>query len=142
MKKLKTILVAFLMLSGTLLASAHTQPEQDKGTLAFSITAYLNMVNSGNTKDYAAVLADDVKFNTTRGGKIITHGKSEELEFIRRVGNVKQNCKTEYSTINTADNFCVIKVTMTYDSFTKENIISFSKTDNGWKITDVTSVFK
>ncbi|TAF43458.1 MAG: hypothetical protein EAZ51_05460 [Sphingobacteriales bacterium] len=141
MKKLKTLLVAFTVIGTTLLSNATIQNPQEKGTLAYSIETYLNMINLGETKKYATILADDVKFNTTRNGKIITHGKSEELNFIRSMGNVKQNCKTEFSTISTSENFSIIKVKMIYEGFTKENIVSFSKTDSGWKITDVTTVF-
>lgn len=42
----------------------------------------------------------------------VSHGKTQELDFIRKVGYVKQHCKTNYKTISSDDNFCVIKVKM------------------------------
>jgi hypothetical protein len=141
MKTLKTILIAIVIALTTSLANAKTLPDQSKCTLQFSITAYLNMVTNGTYKDYASILADNVKFNSTRNGKLVSHGKQEELDFIRRIGFVKQNCKTEYETLSSDDNFCVVKVRMIYENFTKENIISLAKTDKGWMITDVTSMF-
>lgn len=141
MKNLKTLLFAFIIAFTTLAAKADVKPSQDKTTLEFSISAYLNMVNNGNSTDYANILSDEVKFNTTRNGKIISHGKSEELKFIKAVGNVKQNCKTEHEILKSDDNFCLVKVKMIYEGFTKENYISFAKTSKGWQITDVTSVF-
>ena len=141
MKNLKTILLAIIIATTALVAKANTVPEQNKETLQFSIAAYINMVSLGNSKDYASILANDVKFNSTRNGKLLSHGKKEELDFVRRVGYVKQNCTTAYETISTDDNFCVVKVRMIYEGFTRENIISLAKTDKGWMITDVTSVF-
>lgn len=141
MYNLKTFFVAIIITATTLLANANTQFKNENGSLDYTIEAYLEMVNLGNVKNYASVLADDVKFNTTRNGKLISHGKTEELNHIRRVGIIKQNCKTECQTINSDDSFCVIKVKMIYENFTKENFISLSKTENGWKITNVTSVF-
>ena len=141
MKNLKTILLAIIIATTALLANANTLPEQNKETLQFSIAAYVSMATLGNSKDYASILANDVKFNSTRNGKLVSHGKKEELDFIRRVGFVKQNCTTAYETISSDDNFCVVKVRMIYEDFTKENIISLAKTNKGWMITDVTSVF-
>ncbi len=140
MKNLKLLLFATLILATVFVANA-TTPNKPKATLEFTINAYLDMANNGNTKEYATLLADNVKFNTTRNGKLISHGKTEELDFIRKVGYVKQNCKTEYETISADDNFCVIKVKMKYDGFTKENYVSLSNSNRGWQITDVTTVY-
>lgn len=141
MKNLKTLLFVLTIAITSTFANASIQPNQDKTSLEFSISAYLNMINNGNSADYANILSDDVKFNTTRNGKIITHGKSEELKFMKMVGNVKQNCKTEHEILKSDENFCLVKVRMIYEGFTKENFISFAKTANGWQITDVTSTF-
>lgn len=138
MKTLKIFLLTALLIATNLVANATTKP---KTTLAFAIEAYLKMVNSGDASDYATVLAYDVKFNSSRNGKLISHGKTEELDFIRRVGDVKQNCKTEYETVSANDTFCVIKVKMAYDGFTKVNMVSLANNSRGWQITDVTTVY-
>ncbi|TAH00006.1 MAG: hypothetical protein EAZ15_10045 [Sphingobacteriales bacterium] len=140
MKTLKSLLFATLILATVFVANA-TTPKKPKPTLEFTINTYLSVLNSGKISDYANLLADNVKFNSTRNGKLFSHDKTEELDFIRRVGYVNQNCKTNYETVSAENNFCVIKVKMVYEGFTKENFVSLTNSDKGWQITDVTTVY-
>lgn len=140
MKTFKLLLFAILLIATTFVANA-SKPKKPKPTLEFTINTYLSVLNSGKTSEYAKLLAHNVKFNSTRNGKLFNHGKTEELNYIRQVGNVNQNCKTNYETISADDNFCVIRVKMIYEGFTKENFVSLANTNKGWQITNVTTVY-
>ncbi len=142
MKSLKMLIVAFTVLASSVIAKADEGTKMaDKASLKFSIAAYVDMLKNGNSADYISILSENVKFNHSRNGKIISHGKKEEINFINSLGRVKQNCKTDYSILSTGDKYCLVKVRMVYETFVKEDFISLSQSEKGWQVTDVTSVF-
>ena len=111
-------------------------------TMTYCIDTYIEALKLGYCTDYAAVIADHAKFNLNRNGKLFTHGKSEELKAHGKNNKITQNCDVNYNVITSSENYALINISMKYDFFTRENIVSLSKINDSWKITEVNSVFK
>jgi hypothetical protein len=134
-------LMAFAFV-GTIAFASPADKKAVQKTMTHCIDTYLETLKSGYSADYAAIIADHAKFNLNRNGKLYTHGKSEELKSHGKNSKITQNCELNYNVITASENYALINVSMKYDFFTRENIVSLSKINNSWKITEVNSVFK
>ena len=137
---IKTILFAFVAIVGF---STLTKADDLKDrNIQYSVNSFVNKIKTGKSADLASILSEDVKFNMSRNGKILTHGKNEELAFNKKNENVIQQCKVETATLVNTANYSLVKVSSIYEGFTREDFITLIKTKNDWKITDVTTNFK
>ncbi|WP_423149144.1 nuclear transport factor 2 family protein [Rubrolithibacter danxiaensis] len=141
MKALKTILLVFIVVAAQQVSKAAVDGNDEKAVKNV-INTYLDAFCHGKLKGFSQLLDENVKFTTERGDKIITYTKSEMLDALRKSANVEQNCKTDYSIIENLPNQMVVKVNMKYESFTKENFVTLTESENGWKITHVSTAFK
>ena len=64
------------------------------------------------------------------------------LEFFKSNKNIEQICTTSTSIVESNNNVAIVKVSMKYDDFVRNNYVTIANTGNGWKITNVYSVFK
>jgi hypothetical protein len=141
-KKFLTAIICFVLLSVSTLVMADEKNIYKK-SMSFSIETYIDVLKSGYNADYASIIAYDAKFNINRNGSTITHYKTEELKFSNNKNNAAtQNCHVSYKIITASDNYALVTVSMQYENFTRENIVSLSKNKDSWKITEVNSVFK
>ncbi|WP_026902867.1 nuclear transport factor 2 family protein [Pedobacter glucosidilyticus] len=141
-KNFLTAIVCFVLLSVSSTVMAD-EKNIDKKSMSFSIGTYIEVLKSGYHADYASIIAYDAKFNINRNGNTVTHYKADELKFNNNKNNAAtQNCKISYKIITASDNYALVTVSMHYENFTRENIVSLSKIKDSWKITEVNSVFK
>jgi len=140
-QKLLFLLFAFAFIGSTSFAKPDDKKAAQK-TMSYSIDTYVEVLKSGYSADYASIIADHTKFNLNRNGKLFTHGKSEELKAHAKNSAITQNCDVNYTVITASENYALINVSMKYEFFTRENIVSLSKINDSWKITEVNSVFK
>lgn len=139
---LKTTLVAVVMMFAALNIVKADDLTDSKKSMHVSINAYVNLIQKGNITNMEKLFAEDAKFNITRNGKIITHNKKEEMAFLTKNKNLQQQCSVVSSVIINTNNYSLVKVSMVYDNFTRENYVTMIKSGNDWKITDVSSDFK
>lgn len=143
---MKTQKLFFILMVFTITGSAAFAKPNDSKTfqkaMSFCINTYVQILKSGYCSDYASIIADHAKFNLNRNGKVHTHGKSEELKAHGKKNQIVQNCDVNYTVITANENYALVNVSMKYESFTRENIVSLSKINDSWKITEVNSVFK
>lgn len=135
-----TIIIALL-----LAANSFAKPNDKKSiqkTMSFSIDTYIETLKSGYNNNYSIIIADDAKFNLNRNGKVHSHGKSDELKLHSKNNITTQNCDITYNVITASENYALVNVSMKYEFFTRENIVSLSKQNDVWKIKEVNSVFK
>lgn len=143
--KTKTLfnLVIALMLTATASFADQDDKKAEKKTLTFSIDSYIDQLKTGYDENYASILASDVKFNLNRNGKTLTHGKAKELEsYSKKNEGQIQNCEIDYKVITSSDSYALLNVTMQFEGFSRENIVTMSKINDSWKIVEVNSVFK
>ncbi len=141
MKALKFIIITFCITCSFNAFSKDDEAKGSKSTMNFAVQTYIDAVTQGKLKGLGDVLDNDVKFTINQGEKIVNFNRSEMLNSLKGSENLQQNCKTEYSTVEQNDNQSIVKVIMTYDVFTKISYVTIAHTNNGWKITNVSSVF-
>lgn len=140
--KLPLLLIAMML---TVSISFAIKPDNKKAarTLAFSIDSYINNLKTGHCENFAEILADNVKFHINRNGKILTYGKADALKHNAKAkAQVIQDCEITHNIITGSDTYALVNISMKYPDFTRENIVSLSKINGIWKITEVNSVFK
>lgn len=141
-QKIKITFLAIVMLLGfNSFAKTGDDPDYKK-SIQFSVNSYINQIKFGKSAELSKILADNVKFNMSRNGKIYTHGKKEELALFAETKNVVQQCKVEQAVIITTKNYTLVKVSSVYENFVREDYITLIKSKDNWKITDVTTDFK
>ncbi len=63
-------------------------------------------------------------------------------DFLKAGKNVEQACTTSTRVVENNAYMAVVKVDMKFDQFTRSNYVTLVNTGNGWKITNVYSIFK
>lgn len=142
MKTLKNLTAAVLLaLSVSVSAFAADETAAEKLNMNYALKTYISAVTEGKLAALPEVLDKDIKFTSTRGDKIVNHSRSEMLNVLKVSENVKQNCATEFSVVESTPSLSVVKVTMKYEGFSKVEYLSLANTKNGWKITSVSTSF-
>ena len=140
MKTLKTITAA-LLIAFSFSSFAADGTAKEKLEMNYALKVYIEAVTDGKIAPLQEVLDKNVKFTSTRGENIMSHGRTEILHIMQSAENVKQNCVTEYSVVESTPSASVVKVTMKYEGFSKISYLNLANTTKGWKITSVTTSF-
>jgi hypothetical protein len=141
MKTLKSIMLGLALLVVCGAAKANTIRE-DKLTVNYAINTYIDAMTRGKVAGLNDVLDKSAEFSMLRGKTVLSYGKSEMLDFFNSNKNIEQTCTTSTSVVESTPNVTIVKVAMKYDNFVRNNYVTIANTGNGWKITNVYSVFK
>ncbi|MDF3077277.1 MAG: putative lumazine-binding protein [Sphingobacteriaceae bacterium] len=141
---MKTLYAAALALTFSLMAFAARAngTRAEKFSMKYTISTFVDAFAHGKISGLAQILDDKVKFTSSRGEKVLTYNKADILKMLKNIQGVEQNCKTEYSTIENLPGQIMMKVNMIYSSFTKSNYVTLSDTREGWKVTNISSIFE
>ncbi|MGX5690077.1 putative lumazine-binding protein [Arcticibacter tournemirensis] len=140
MKTLKNIAAALLFVL-SVSAFAAEQTQSNKSQIDAAVTTYIDALNYGKIKGLSAVLDQDLKFTVSQGQTILNYNKTQMIESLKAQENIVQNCKTDYTMIESNPGQAIAKVTMKYDGFSKVNFVTLSNTSKGWKITNISSSY-
>lgn len=141
MKALKIIILTFCITFSFSAFSKDDEAKTQKATMNYAVQTYIDAITQGKIKGLTEVLDNDVKFTLNQGEKIVSFNRNEMMNVLKGSENIQQNCKTDYSIVEQNDTQSIVKVTMTYDVFTRINYVTVAHTNKGWKITNVSSVF-
>jgi hypothetical protein len=141
MKTLKSIALGFALLATVCVAKAADKPVE-RLSKNYAINTYVDAMSRGKLQGLSEVLDPTAKFSMLRGTKVLSYGKTEMLDFLKGSQNVEQTCTVSTSIVENNDNVSVVKVDMNYEGFTRSNYVTVANTGEGWKITNVYSVFK
>lgn len=140
MKTLKlTTIIGLLLLFGT--AKADKPKTHAAFSMKFSITAFIDADARGICDGLADIIADNAKFDMMRGDQMITVTKKQLLNHMEVLRGIQQNCTTKFDVLETRGSYALIKVQMKYPTFIRINYVTMNECSDGWKITNVTSVF-
>jgi len=142
MKTLNTIIIALALVIASIGSKADPKTSKQKLTVPDAIKGFQEAFVNGKIKGFSELLDDNAKFTITRGDKIITYTKDETIESLRKSANTVQNCETSHEIVESLPNQTVVKFSMKYETFTKENFITLTESESGWKITHVSTSFK
>jgi hypothetical protein len=140
MKTLKSIMLglALLLLCGAVKANNI----DDRLTPNYAINTFVDAMTRGKLAGINEVLDKSVEFSMLRGKTVLSFTRSEMLEFLKSNKNIEQTCTTSTSIVESNANVIIVKVAMKYSDFVRNNYVTIANTGNGWKITNVYSVFK
>ncbi|RYG06379.1 MAG: hypothetical protein EOO07_29140 [Chitinophagaceae bacterium] len=138
MKTLKTIIPVIALIFAFNIVKA----DDGKLTKNNAVNTYIEAVTNGKLEGLNEVLDNNTKFCVLQGKKVMNYGKTEMLEYLGGLKNIKQTCTTTTSLVEDNSEVTVLKVDMQYTNFVRSNYVTIANTGNGWKITNVCSVFK
>lgn len=107
-----------------------------------AITTYINAMTLGQNSGLNEVIDQSAKFSILRGKSVISFDKADLMKFASQNQNVKQACTTTTTEMESNADVSVVKVDMKFENFTRTNYVTMANTEEGWKITNVYSVFK
>jgi len=143
MKTLKSIVLGLALLVICGVAKANTTNTIDeKTTPNYAINTFVDAMTRGKLAGLDGVLDKTAEFNMLRGKTMLSFGKNDMLAFFKENQNIEQSCTTSTSIVESTPNVTIVKVSMKYDDFVRNNYVTIANTGNGWKITNVYSVFK
>jgi hypothetical protein len=140
MKTLKSILLGVALLAvGTAVKANNT----NDGTLTenHAINTYVDAMTRGKLQGLNDVLDPSAQFSMLRGKTVLSFSKKQMLDYMQANKNTEQTCTTSTSIVESNANIAVVKVDMKYDGFVRSNYVTIANTGNGWRITNVYSVF-
>ncbi|WP_345948516.1 MULTISPECIES: nuclear transport factor 2 family protein [unclassified Mucilaginibacter] len=138
---LKTIVLGLALLVVTSVVKAD-EPVAAKLTKNHAITTYVNAMTQGKNAGLKDVIDQTAKFSTLRGKQVVSFDKADMLKFADQNKDIQQACTTTTTEVETNADMSVVKVDMKYENFTRTNYVTMANTGDGWKITNVYSVFK
>ena len=141
MKTLKSVILGLAVLI-TCGAAKATNVSNDNSTPGNAINTFVDAMTLGKVAGLNEVLDKSVEFSMLRGKTVVSHGKSEMLEFFNSNKNIRQTCTTSTSVVESTANVTIVKVAMKYENFVRDNYVTIANTGRGWKITNVYSTFK
>lgn len=143
MKTLKSLLLSLTLMAATIAAKADG-PDAAKFSKIYAVTTYINAMAQGKVAGFDSVIDPSAKFSMLRGKQVISFTKADMIDYLKSNANITQNCKISTSVVEKDSNndVSVIKVDMQYADFVRSNYVTITNTGNGWKITNVYSVFK
>ncbi|MDB5112878.1 MAG: putative lumazine-binding protein [Mucilaginibacter sp.] len=138
MKILKSILLGLSLLVVCGAAKASDVPLTED----YVINTYVDALTQGNLNGINNILAANAQFNVLQNKKVVTFSKQDMVDYLKSNKGVQQNCITATTLIeNNADN-AIVKVDMKYADHVQSNLVTMINTDNGWKISNVYSIFE
>ena len=140
MKNLKSIMLglALLVVCGAANANA---TDDGKLTENYAINTYVDAMTRGKLDGLNDVLDKTAGFSMLRGKTVVSFSKKQMLDYLKANKNTEQSCTTSTSIVESNANIAVVKVDMKYEGFVRSNYVTIANTGNGWKITNVYSVF-
>jgi hypothetical protein len=140
MKTLKSILLglALMVVCGAVKAN---NTDDGKLTQNHAINTYVDAMTRGKLEGLNDVLDQSAQFSMLRGKTVLSFSKKQMVENLQANKNTEQICTTSTSIVESNASIAVVKVDMKYDGFVRSNYVTIANTGNGWKITNVYSVF-
>ena len=141
MKTLKSIFLGLALLATATIVKAD-DIKTVNSTKTNAVDAYVSAITLGQNADLGDLIENNAKFNFLRGKEVLSFGKAAMMKFAGENKNVRQECTTSVSEVESNDDMSIVKVDMNYGNFTRTNYVTVANTGEGWKITNVYSVFK
>ncbi|MDB5010425.1 MAG: hypothetical protein JWQ06_1214 [Mucilaginibacter sp.] len=138
MKILKSILLGLSLLVVCGAAKASDVPLTED----YVINTYVDALTQGNLNGINNILAANAQFNVLQNKKVVTFSKQDMMDYLKSNKGVQQNCTTATTLIENNADDAIVKVDMKYADHVQSNLVTMINTDNGWKISNVYSIFE
>lgn len=141
MKTLKSFFLGLVLVAAASIVKADDTKTANL-TKGNAVDAYVNAMTLGQNAALNDVIDNNAKFNFLHGKKVLSFGKAAMMQYADDNQNVRQQCTTTVSEVESSDDMSIVKVDMNFGSFVRTNYVTVANTSEGWKITNVYSVFK
>ncbi|MES2267608.1 MAG: nuclear transport factor 2 family protein [Bacteroidota bacterium] len=141
MKTFKSVTLGLVLLATCSIVKANDVPDANL-TKTHAINTYVDAMTHGRISNLSQVIDKSAKFDIQRGNTVLSFDKKQMTNFLKGEKNIEQECTTSTRIVENNTDLAVVKVDMKYDHFTRSNYVTLANTGNGWKITNVYSVFK
>lgn len=141
MKTLKSTILGLALLAICGVANANTITKAESLSKNHAINTYIDAMTRGKVEGLNDVLDRSAAFSMLRGKNVLSFSKKQILDDLKANKNTEQSCTTSTSIVESNDKVAVVKVDMKFDGFTRSNYVTIANTGEGWKITNVYSVF-
>ncbi|CAN5247630.1 hypothetical protein BH09BAC6_BH09BAC6_08300 [soil metagenome] len=141
MKTLKTIIMGLALMAVCGIAGASDLTNGENLTKNHAINTFVDAMTRGKVDGLNDVLAKTAAFSMLRGKEVLSFSKKQMVDYLQSNKDTEQACTTSTSVVESNDQVAVVKVDMKFDGFTRSNYVTVANTGQGWKITNVYSVF-
>ncbi|MGB7527192.1 nuclear transport factor 2 family protein [Sphingobacterium cellulitidis] len=140
----KTFAIAGLLFASSLTAFA-IDKDKDKlnnAVVENVVDAYINSSVKGDVEHVDNLFADNfsLKYNTEYNQAPLS--KSSYIKQIKGQKGVTFNCDSDYQIVEKAGKYSLAKVTLNFSNFKRTDYLTMVQDNEGWKITEVNSVFE
>jgi hypothetical protein len=140
MKTLKTMMLGLALLLVCSMAEARKIKVEDL-TKTHAVNTYVDAMTRGKLDGFNDVLDKTATFSLLRGKTVLSFSKKQMMDFLKSNKDTEQACTISTSVVNSDANIAIVKVDMKFNGFVRSNYVTIANTGNGWKITNVYSVF-
>lgn len=140
----KTFAIAGLLFASSLTAFA-IDKDKDKlnnAVVENVVDAYINSSVKGDVEHVDNLFAENfsLKYNTEYNQAPLS--KSSYIKQIKGQKGVTFNCDSDYQIVEKAGKYSLAKVTLNFSNFKRTDYLTMVQDNEGWKITEVNSVFE
>jgi len=141
MKNLKSFFLGLVLVAAATIVKADDTNTANL-TKTNAVDAYVNAMTLGQNAALNEVIDNNAKFNFLHGKEVLSFGKAAMMQYANENENVRQQCTTTVAEVESSDDMSIVKVEMNFGTFVRTNYVTVANTSDGWKITNVYSVFK
>ena len=138
-KTLSTIATAFLMMiSLSSFANSVMNPLKNMDSEEI-LTTYIEATTLGSDMYNKYLLTADFEYINTANQD--SYNRKAYLKFLKSTKGLKFDAKTTYQILDETGKTCIAKATSTFKNFTRVDLITLLKTEDGWKVSKVVTTY-
>jgi hypothetical protein len=113
-----------------------------KMSVDYAVNTYVNAVTLGDIKELDGILDSNLKYSIERGNGKMVYNKAQTMDAFADDQDIQQDCITTTTVNNSAPDVTTVKVELQYVDCIRTNYVTFIKSEQGWKVTNIYSTFK
>lgn len=139
---IKLILAVMIVVAASTSSAKANLKESITQAATNALVRYVEAVVYGAAEKMGELFSDQFRQCTNVNGKVITHTKSQVINFIKKHKHIKQDCITNYTIIEQSATCSIAKVEMRYLEFTRVDYLTLGPEGKKWKVNQVVTTFK
>jgi hypothetical protein len=139
---IRTALAIIIVVAANTSSAKANMKESISQAASHALARYVETVVYGMVENIGELFSDQFRQRTNVNGKVITHTKSQVINFIKKHKHIKQDCITSYAIIEQSATCFIAKVEMKYFEFTRVDYLTVGPEGKKWKVNQVLVTFK
>jgi len=139
---IRTALAVMIVVAANTSSAKANMKESITQAASSALVKYVETVVYGMVENMGELFSDQFRQCTNVNGKVITHTKSQVINFIKKHKHIEQDCITNYAIIEQSATCSIAKVEMRYLEFTRVDYLTFGPEGKKWKVNQVVTTFK